>query len=65
MNRTSMLLKGFSHNFVVALMDSLVPGFLDKVDNLVLVQTSHNHTVHLVATIYWVECYQDISDEHF
>ena len=65
MNRTSMLLKCFSYNCVATLMYSLVPGFLDKVDDLVLVQTSHHHTVHLCATIYWVKFDQVISNEHF
>ena len=33
------------YNFLV--IDSLVPGFLDKIDYLVFVQTAHDDTVHL------------------
>ena len=32
-------------------IDSLVPGFLNKIDDLVFVQAPHDHTVHLATLV--------------
>ena len=33
------------------MIDSLVPGFLNKIDDLVFVQAPHDHTVHLTMLV--------------